>query len=52
MGRKVTQEEFAEKLKKKNPNLIVIGQYINMKNSIRVKCLNVLMKWILMLAIY
>ena len=39
MGRKVTQEEFVEKLKKKNPNLIVIGQYINMKNSIRVKCL-------------
>ena len=38
-GRKVTQEEFVEKLKKKNPNLIVIGQYINMKNSIRVKCL-------------
>ena len=40
MGKQLTQEEFIEKLKDKNPNLELIGQYTKMKDRVKVKCIN------------
>lgn len=40
MGKQLTQEEFIEKLKDKNPNLELIGQYTKMKDKVKVKCIN------------
>lgn len=33
-----TKEEYIERLKSINPNIVVIGNYTNMKSDIRVKC--------------
>lgn len=37
--RRKTHEEFVEELKQKNPNVLVIGAYINCSTKIEVKCL-------------
>lgn len=39
MPKKQTHEEFVNKLKKKNPNVKILGEYINARTKIKVECL-------------
>lgn len=36
--KRLTQEQFVSKLKEKNPDITVLGEYVNINTKIRVKC--------------
>ena len=42
MSRKITNEEVIEKLKIKNPKIILINDFLGMKNNSNFKCIIVL----------
>ena len=45
MGKKRTHKEYVEELKVKNPNVEVVGKYINAKTKILHKCLIHNIEW-------
>ena len=36
--KRLTQEQFVSKLKEKNPDITVLGEYVNINTKVRVKC--------------